>query len=207
MHAYGRLMMRFSSEEIKHLSRAWIIISIAFAILNNGFGFNLGFVVAAIIAAITVGMGFLLHELGHKYLAQRYGCVAEFRAFDSMLLVTLLMSFFGFIIAAPGAVFIHGNVNKARNGRISAIGPMINLVLASLFFVLLVFVAAINPDSILSKIAYYGYSINAWLGLFNLIPVWQLDGAKVLAWNKGIYAGMVGVAVLLMAIPVLVTLL
>jgi Zn-dependent protease len=195
-------MMRFSSEEVKHLSRAWIVISIAFAILNNGFALNIGFLVAIVIAAITVGMGFLLHELGHKYLAQRYGCIAEFRAFDNMLLITLLMSFFGFVIAAPGAVFIHGSVNNARNGRISAIGPLINIVLAALFFVLLVFLAAANAGALLSKVAYYGYSINAWLGLFNLIPIWQMDGAKVLRWNKPIYAAMVTAAVILMGLPI-----
>src|SRR3989344_8579849 len=126
--------MRFSRTELQHLLRAWIVISLAFALFNSG-GFSLSpaFLVAAIISAITVGVGFLLHELMHKYFAQKYGCRAEFRAFDFMLLIAFVMSFFGFIFAAPGGVFIQGNVNAARSGRISAAGPATNIVLAAAF--------------------------------------------------------------------------
>ena len=41
----------------------------------------------------------------------------------------------------------------------------------------------------------YGFQINAWLGLFNLIPFAPFDGAKVWAWNKTIYLVMVLVGI------------
>ena len=155
--------MRFSALELQHLFRAWLVISIAFAILlSGGFSFSTQFLGAVIMAAITVGLGFLLHGLGHKFLAQRYGCIAEFRAFDTMLLLALLMSFFGFILAAPGAVFIHGNVNAARNGRISAIGPLVNIILAFAFFVLLQLLLIVSAGDILARLAFYGLSIKGW---------------------------------------------
>ncbi len=198
--------MKFSKTELQHLFRAWIIISVAFAILlNRGFSLTAQFLTAVAMAAVTVGLGFLLHEMAHKYLAQKYGCVAEFRAFDTMLFLALAMSFFGFILAAPGAVFIHGNVNNARNGRISAAGPLVNIALAFLFFILLVAASATTTSPLLTNLAFYGLSINGWLALFNLLPFWQLDGIKVLSWNKKIYALMIAAAVIAMMLPPLAT--
>ena len=72
--------MKFSRTEINHLLRAWIIISIAFAIAFQGLSLDPAFFVVILISGFTVGIGFLFHELGHKFLAQKYGCWAEFRA-------------------------------------------------------------------------------------------------------------------------------
>lgn len=41
----------------------------------------------------------------------------------------------------------------------------------------------------------YGFLINTWLALFNMIPVGILDGAKVLKWNKNVYGGIVAVGI------------
>src|SRR3989344_1749993 len=106
-----KIKIKTSKEEIRDLIKAWIAISIAFAIaLNNPFDNPLNlFFQNLIVAAIAVGFGFLLHELAHKVVAQRYGCWAEFRSWDLMLLVAIALAFFaGFVFAAPGAVFISG---------------------------------------------------------------------------------------------------
>ena len=174
--------MKFSSYEIRELLVAWIAISIAFAILFSGLGGLLtsSFLAYLFISGLTVGIGFLLHELAHKYLAQRYGCWAEFRSDKKMLLVMIALSFFGFIFAAPGAVVIHGLVDRSKHGKISAVGPLTNIILAFLFFLF-------GSFGFFSSFFFYGFRINAWLGLFNLLPFWQLDGVKVLQWHKGIY--------------------
>ena len=182
-----------SEREIRDLIKAWIAISIAFAIVMRGFA-NLSFYQAFIVAAITVGTGFLLHELGHKLVAQRYGCFAEFRSFDQMLLLAVLMSFFGFIFAAPGAVMIIGPVGVRRNGKISAAGPIVNLVLSVAFL----WVLLMQPEGILGIIAFYGFLINSWLALFNMLPFWNFDGKKVLRWNKKVYGIIVAAALGLM---------
>src|SRR3989338_6595655 len=184
--------MRFSHVEIQHLLRAWIVISLAFAILNSG-GFSLtpNFFIAAAISAVTVGVGFLLHELMHKYFAQKYGCRAEFRAFDFMLLIAFVMSFFGFIFAAPGGVFIQGNVNAARSGRISAAGPLTNVVLAAIFIGTKLIAEAFYPSQLLLSIAAYGATINAWLAVFNMLPLMGLDGSKVLHWSMKAYIALI----------------
>lgn len=183
-----------SEAEIKDLLKAWIAISVAFAIVLSGSFFSSGFYTKFVIASLTVGIGFLFHEMGHKVVAQRYGCFAEFRSFDNMLLLAIAMSFFGFIFAAPGAVMITGRINKTKNGMISAAGPAVNLALA-LLFLALIFVQL--PDSF-KPIAYYGFLINSWLALFNMLPFGLFDGYKILKWNKLAYGSIVALAFVLM---------
>ena len=187
--------MKFSEIEKQDLFKAWLMLSIAFAIVMGGFSFTFQFAIQMAIAAITVGLGFLLHEIGHKFLAQKYGCVAEFRANMQMLFLAVLMSFFGFIFAAPGAVFISGkHISIKENGKISAMGPLMNIVLALIFLGFLFYF----PGSIL---VYYGFLINSWLALFNMIPFAIFDGAKILKWNKVVYGIMVAVGFILLNVP------
>ncbi|HUW43966.1 MAG TPA: hypothetical protein VMV95_03340 [Bacillota bacterium] len=179
--------MKFSTKEKKDLFFAGIMISLAFAILLSG-GLSgilsLSFYVIFVIAFFTAGIGFLLHELMHKYVAQSYGLFAEFRAYYKMLWMALVLSFFGFIIAAPGAVYIKGNINKEKNGKISIAGPVTNLVLGFLF---LIFLLILNPEGIFKAFLGFGLTINSLLAAFNMIPVLPFDGSKVMAWNKNIY--------------------
>jgi Zn-dependent protease len=174
--------MKFSRIEIEHLLRAWILVSLAFAILYSGFTLNAQFGVMFVVSAITAGIGFIGHELMHKYVAQRYGCWAEFRANNFMLGLMVLLSFFGMIFAAPGGVIILNRITPRKNGIISLAGPATNIVLGVLFAALtLVLPVPFNG------FAAFGMSINFWLGLFNLIPLPGIDGSKVLAWNKAVY--------------------
>ena len=185
-----------SETEIKDILKAWIAISIAFAVAVGSQNFSAGFYVKFIIASLTVGVGFLFHEMGHKITAQRYGCFAEFRSFDNMLLLAIATSFFGVILAAPGAVMISGRVNKKKNGKISAAGPVVNLALALLFLA----IVFMNVNVLFKIIAYYGFMINSWLALFNMIPFWLFDGRKILKWNKIAYGSIVAVAFMFMLI-------
>ncbi|MBI2656154.1 metalloprotease [Candidatus Woesearchaeota archaeon] len=185
-----------SETELKDILKAWIAISVAFAVVLSSSVISSAFYTKFVIASLTVGLGFLLHELGHKIAAQRYGCFAEFRSFDSMLILAIAMSFFGFIFAAPGAVMISGRMSRRKNGVISAAGPAINLVLA-LFFLALIFA---QLPKMFKEAAYYGFLINSWLALFNMIPFWLFDGQKILKWSKLAYASIVAVALAFMLI-------
>ncbi len=187
--------MKTSKRELKDIAKAWIVISIAFSVILTKNLFSLEFVQNFLISGLTVGLGFLLHELGHKIMAQKYGCFAEFRSFDFMLLLAILMSFFGFVFAAPGAVMISGRINEKTNGKISMLGPLINFILAGLFFLL-----SFNSSGILNLIGNYGYMINAWLGLFNMIPFWQFDGVKIFRWNKLVYFLMIALGITILAV-------
>lgn len=185
-----------SRTELVDLIKAWVAISLAFAIILGGSIFSLSFITFFMISSLSVGVGFIAHELSHKIVAQKYGCNAEFRAWDKMLILAIIMSFLGFIIAAPGAVMISGPVGKRRNGKISSAGAVANLVIAALFLSLLLS----GADGILLQISKYGFLINTWLALFNMIPFAMFDGKKVLAWSKPVYFTIVAVSIIFLSL-------
>ena len=193
--------LRTSKTELIDITKAWLALSLAFtfafsgmSILSGRFSlatiFSPSFLIFFIVSLFTAGIGFLLHELGHKFVAQKYGCMAEFRAFDQMLYLAVgLAVFVGFIFAAPGAVMIAGNVTRRENGIISATGPLVNYVLGIIFLGLGLAYPAFG------NIFLIGFRINLWLGLFNMIPFGNFDGIKIFHWNKIVWALMVGFGV------------
>lgn len=192
------MKINFSEEELIDLLHAWAAISFAFAVVLSGGIKNLGpqFVPNLIVAIVAVGTAFLFHELAHKILAQKYGCWAEFRKFSLGLALAVIFSFFGFIIAAPGAVMISGFVSREENGKISAAGPLTNIVLAILFFLAgITFSQTFGALPVLfSRLVFFGFFINAWLAFFNMIPFPPLDGSKVLAWSLPAWLSIAAVA-------------
>ncbi|NQU78767.1 hypothetical protein HQ545_03270 [Candidatus Woesearchaeota archaeon] len=182
VNPHYRKGIQTSKKEIVDLVKSWLVLGIAFAIVINGLKFDITFAIAVFISLLTLGVGFLLHELAHKFMAHKYGCFAEFRSFDMMLIIALLFSFIGFIFAAPGAVMIKGHITKRQNGIISAAGPGTNLIVSILFLVLV-----FTTSGIFQGIGLYGFIINAWLALFNMIPFAMFDGRKIWNWNKAVY--------------------
>lgn len=184
----------FTDREKNDLMRSWLAISAAFAIVMGG-GlstlFEQKFLILALIAAITVGLGFILHELAHKWMANRFNLHAEFHADNKMLIIALVTSLFGIVFAAPGAVYISGRSSLEQSGKISVAGPVMNLALA-LLFLLLYFTLSFGQ-----QVLAWGFYINALLALFNMLPFGPFDGAKVLRWDKRVYGVVIAVAVLL----------
>jgi Zn-dependent protease len=184
--------------ELKELVKAWAALSLAFGIIilkqTQDQVQTISFLSCIVIAALTVGLGFVAHELCHRYFARKFRKHAEFKANNLMLLLAIVMSFFGFVLAAPGAVIISGFVTKKEGGIIAASGPATNLALAVLFIPFLF---------IFPTIAYYGLMINAWLALFNLIPFPGFDGHKVLEWSKPTYILMLAIAIIINVIHII----
>jgi Zn-dependent protease len=174
------------TREVKDLVRAWFIISLAFAIFYvkyylHGSLFGTEIIPVFLASAFTVGLGFILHELAHRYFARRYGAKAEFYANNTMLFMALIFSFFGFIFAAPGAVVIKGYLTKRKYGHIALAGPVMNILLGIIFLVIAVFIPETLP------VTQPGMMINFWLALFNMLPFPIFDGFKVLKWNRIVY--------------------
>jgi Zn-dependent protease len=132
--------------------------------------------------------------MAHKFVAQHYGCWAEFRYSQQGLLIALLLSALaGFLFAAPGAVYIAGRINERQNGIISIAGPMVNVAVASIAIPIILVTGGIVAAGFYTVVFF-----NAFLAIFNMIPVMPLDGAKVLKWNPAIYVGSLAVMGVLM---------
>jgi len=197
-------MVRFTSHEIRDIIISMLVIAGVFAyVLRYSSVFdNIGsndIVSRIIIALVAVGFAFVLHELAHKFVAVRYGFYAEYRMWVQGLILAVITAYFGFVFAAPGAVYIHGeHISREENGKISLAGPLTNIALAVIFF-LLIPLSSFSP--ILSAIIGLGFIINSFLALFNLLPISILDGAKVFRWNPLIWLITAGFAFLLVAYP------
>lgn len=186
--------LQFSGTEIRHLAIATGLLTLAFGLSTQNITFwnftdasLMGLTVSVFVSFFAVATGFLLHEMGHKFVAQRYGCWAEFRYNMIGLIIALGMALMiGWMFAAPGAVYIRGNISKRENGIISLAGPLTNLILAVLFLPLL-YAGMVTGMGILVYIGFYGMFINFFLGAFNMIPVMPFDGSKIWAWNPMVY--------------------
>ncbi|NPA76177.1 MAG: site-2 protease family protein [Candidatus Diapherotrites archaeon] len=170
----------FSSREIQDLLISWITLSVAFAwdIHFQSFLEHLP------LYLLVVGTAFILHELGHKFSAIRLGYYAEYRAWMwGLVLAVLLAATSPFVFAAPGAVYILGQPNRRDNGIISLAGPLVNFTIAAVSFTLLLLGL---PAAVANVVYAVGY-VNTFLGMFNMIPIYPLDGSKVIVWDKGVY--------------------
>ena len=196
---------RITRREEADLFVAWMAIAISFTIIKiapygiTGPVSRLDPVVMLLyfgISLITVGIGFILHEMAHKFTAIRFGYWAEFRKDNVMLMIAVVMAaLVGFVFAAPGATVIYSNTGDGRimtreqNGIISASGPVVNLLLC-IPFLIMVFLGGISFDSptyLLRVIGIFGIQINAMIAAFNLLPISILDGRKVFAWNIPVF--------------------
>jgi Zn-dependent protease len=180
------------SREAKELIISWVTISIAFSYFGSNF-LDLGdFLYIFPISLVAVGTGFIFHELAHRAVAKRYGCLAEFRMWSTGLLLALVLPIISagtLFFAAPGAVYIYGpHITRKENAMISLAGPLINIIVGALFFIIYMIMqpAVIAPYllRLLERVAV----LNLWFAFFNLIPVPPLDGSKIMLYNPTIWA-------------------
>ncbi len=138
-------------------------------------------------ALLIYALAFILHELAHKFAAQKLGYWAEFKLSQQGLLLTLLSLVSPFKLIAPGAVMVSGLTNWDDYGRISIAGPLSNIAMGTLFLAL----RLTTGSTTIASLATIGTNINASLSLFNLIPFGIFDGAKVVQWDKGVWVAAV----------------
>ena len=196
-------MFRFTGKEIRDLIISFIVIALGFTILYSNGDYSHVTLIFPVVM-IGVGAGFIFHELGHKFVAMHYGYYAEYELWPTGLLIALVSSFFGFIFAAPGAVVIYSNgMEKKTNGIISIAGPIVNIILGLIFFLILVSLgdfAYTETGYLVALTCVLGTRINFFLAAFNLLPIPPLDGSKVMAWSVPVWLITFAIAALLVLI-------
>ena len=178
----------FSNREIRDLGIGLLLISSIPLLWLKQY---LSIAPMLVLGAIAIfAAAFLLHELAHKFMAQRLGYWAEFRLDQTGLFITLLSFISPFKIIAPGAVMISGLLHGDDYGKISLVGPVTNIAQA-IFFLLIGFIV---PGLYARIFSYVGVTVNSTLALFNLIPFGVFDGVKIMRWNMKVWLVTTGIA-------------
>ncbi len=182
----------FSKTELQHLLLATAAFTLALALMFSGGIFGamssgpLAFILFSILSLITLAPAFVLHEIAHKVVARHYGCWAEFRADPAGLRFGIILAaILGIVFMSPGAVIVAGKTTRPQFGRIALAGPVTNMGLWAIGFVLW---SLLNGVIALIDIliAHWLWG-NAILAAFNMIPIGPLDGRKIKAWSDPIY--------------------
>lgn len=184
---YEIIYLRFSKTEVLHLLLATALVTVVGMSFYN-FKFRWDFIAIFISA-------FIIHELGHKFLAQFYRAWAEFRVllFGAIMTAISALPILPFKFIAPGVVWVSGNLTQSRSGKVSWIGPLTNLAMGTGFLIAYLMLSTIDSAN---SILLVGVRFNGFIAFFNMIPFMGLDGQKIFGWNKLVwvltFAGAIG---------------
>jgi len=154
---------------------------------------NWGYV--AIVLVLSVG-SIILHELAHGLTAYWLGdqtaklsgrlTLNPLKHIDPFM--SILLPVFLAVIGAPifgGAKPVPINTRNLKGGvwgfaLVAVAGPLMNLILAFIFFLFGHFTGAFYVDGVGGLIGMAGMLLNMGFCLFNIIPIPPLDGSRVL---------------------------
>ncbi len=199
---------KFSKTELIHLCVAMTVLTLSFSfpLSQSSLLFHSihleSFLLAIPISFFGLLTAFFVHELSHKFMAQRYGLWSEFRMFPGGLIISAILAVFtGVVFAAPGAVMFRGETRMFEMGRIAMAGAFANIMIALVTLPLYLFV--FFETGFYGRLIGFVCLVNALLATFNLIPLGSLDGAKVIRWNGLVWAVLfsIGLLITILIIP------
>lgn len=140
----------------------------------------------------------IFHEYAHGYIACRNGDDTAYLlgrlTFNPLRHIDMVGSIFVPLVCYSMGLPLFGwakpvpvnpyRLNNIRNdmAKVAFAGPAANLLLSFIAVLILKLVVMFMPNNILMiRVLFYTIFINAFLALFNLMPVPPLDGSKILA--------------------------
>jgi len=191
-------MKAFTNEELRNIIISILVMSVIFWVYVFSFPDYIGFFISLII----VFFSFFLHEMGHKFMARKLGCMATYKLWTTGLLIGIITIFFGligvgFAFIALGFVEIMPysfgrwgfkvvKLTPKDLGLISLAGVGINVLFAVIF--------KMFPDPLFQKLSYF----NGLFALFNLLPIPPLDGSKIFMWKEWFWLFLIFITVLVL---------
>lgn len=150
-----------------HLTFLFLLIWVAFSTLFAGGTLNA--VLIELTFMLVLFLSVVMHELGHALVARRYGI--------STRDITLL--------PIGGVARLEKMPENPKQELLVAFaGPLVNLVIGGLLFVVLLvtgaFVLPLDLTSLTSNIWVRILSANLTLAVFNLLPAFPMDGGRIL---------------------------
>ena len=142
-----------------------------------------------IVIVVALVFALCVHEFSHGYIAYIYGDDTAYRMGRLTLnplkhldpIGSMMILFIGFGYAKPVPVNPN-NLNNPRTDmiKVAAAGPISNFILS---FLGVLFFTLLSKFSLLQEnyriFFTYFIMINTYLGLFNLIPIYPLDGGQI----------------------------
>ena len=174
-------MVRFLPSELRHISISMLVLAVAISGLGPRWLGLERMATRLAVVSLPLAVGFIAHELAHKFVAMRYGYFAIYRIWVPGLLLALLVGLMtngGWVFAAPGAVVILTPYFTSREGALIGLaGPLTNVVVGCGFLPLVLL------GGIAGEMGMLGAAINFFLAFFNMLPLPPFDGSKVFFWD------------------------
>ncbi|MFQ5833376.1 MAG: AN1-type zinc finger domain-containing protein [Candidatus Thorarchaeota archaeon] len=193
---------RFSRQERRDLLIASILIALVGFAMVGGIGGGILFAIIELpsllfspnwwfIPAMLVVFwtSFMLHEMAHKFVSQRYGMTSEFRMTPQGYYLSAVAIIFGIPIFGTGTMMTGGVRSMDDFAKSSLAGPLSNLIIGGSLLAIAEIIVATGGILLgpLGSVLFYGTILNALLGLFNMIPLRGFDGGTVLRWDRTVW--------------------
>ncbi|MEM0448725.1 MAG: hypothetical protein QW520_02760 [Methanomassiliicoccales archaeon] len=171
-------LMGFSLREIMVVAVASILLGFAYMIAKRKDLLDPNTILVFVLVA---GFAILLHDLTHRYVASRYGAVAEYRFWGlGMVLMVITSFFFGLVYAYPAKTVINDpkKLTPKQQAIVFGAGPLVSLGVFSIFLLFIPLGGWFLPIAILAC------SMNLLSAVYSFMPFEPMDGRQVLKWKK-----------------------
>jgi Zn-dependent protease len=131
---------------------------------------------------------FIVHELAHKFVAQHYGAWSEFRMLQTGYFLSAMAILFSIPIFGTGVVYTSSGLSTEEDGKSNLAGPLSNFLMATIILTsLILFELILGLSTYVLILGSYAIEINAFVGLFNMVPFQPFDGATVRVWSMRVW--------------------
>ena len=171
--------------------RAIFIILIVYSLASMSREAWLGilYTLPAVVLSIT------MHEYAHAAVAVHYGdntpkqegrlTLNPIKHFEWLGFIMLMFTHIGWgrPVRVNTSAFVGNKSPRFCEAMVALAGPMMNFLLAIVFTILLYVIKLFAPANLiffyLFNVCYVGGIVNVGMGIFNLIPIYPLDGEKI----------------------------